>query len=197
MPFLWVKNIISMHGKNPCEPIVKDDMELRQTFVRTSVKNKQNKGGMTWRESNKNDLLRMELPLRKLVTVLERRFEHITWTTLHVYFFEVRIRSLGMKIEINCCHHSSRGMRGMIVVVDTIVNCHRPKAGVSHVWQVKSSMNHDGTGFCEDCLGSMFCNSIFMMSTNAAEIYVLKALFNFINESLSSNDSIVWIEQLH
>ena len=140
----------------------------------------------------------MELPLRKLLTILERRFEHITWTTLHVHFREVEMRILGLKIEINRCHHSSRGMRGMIVVVvDTIVNCHRLKAGVSHVWSVKSSMNHDGTVYCEDCLCSMFCNSILMMSPNAADFYVLKALFNFINEGLSSKDSIVRIEQLH
>ena len=88
----------------------------------------------------------------------------------------------------------------MMVVVDIIVNCHMPKAGVGHVWPVKSGMYHYSADFCEDCLDSTFGSSILMMSPDATELYVLKALFNFIDEGSSSKRFCCQtgrIEQLH
>ena len=102
---------------------------------------------MTRRKTDKDGMLGAQLPFWKLVTILERQFENTTWTTPDVDVLKIGMRSLGPENKINQCHHYSRSTSDMIVVVNTVINGHRPKAGVSHVGRSKSSMNHDSVGF--------------------------------------------------
>ena len=47
LPHRWFEGIVSANRQNTCEPIVKDDMELRRDFPSSKVQNERNQGRMT------------------------------------------------------------------------------------------------------------------------------------------------------
>ena len=54
LPHRWFGCIISTNRQNTCEPIIKDDMELRRDFPSSRVQNERNQGRMTRRKPNEH-----------------------------------------------------------------------------------------------------------------------------------------------